>query len=47
MRALYDLYDANSDGPFDQVQLGLGATYDIMVDTIRNTNGVSIAFAAR
>lgn len=31
MRTLYDFYDNNADGPFDQTALGLGPIHDAMV----------------
>jgi hypothetical protein len=41
LRALFDLYDTPSDGPFDQVALGLGPIYDVLVGFQRNTNALT------
>ena len=41
LRILYDLYDANSDGAFDQVSLGLGPIYDTLTGFEKTTNAMT------
>jgi hypothetical protein len=41
LRALYDLYDTNSDGSFDQVGVGLGTIYDVLSGPQKGTNALT------
>lgn len=42
MRSLYDFYDSNADGAFDQAALGLGAMHDAMVADKTNSGLITI-----
>ncbi len=41
LRVLFDLYDSNVDGPFDQVATGLGPIYDVLTGPQRSTQAVT------
>ncbi len=41
LRAIYDLYDATSDGAFDQVGVGLGVVYDVLNGPQRQTDALT------
>ena len=41
LRALYDLYDTNSDGSFDQVGVGLGPIYDVLTGPQKQTDALT------
>ncbi len=41
LRALYDLYDSNSDGSFDRVGIGLGTIFDVLTGPQKQTNALT------
>ncbi len=41
LRVLFDLYDSNVDGAFDQVAFGLGPIYDVLTGPQRSTQSVT------
>ena len=42
---VYDLWDANSDGAWDDIALGLGPIYDALAGDVRNTPALTTIFA--
>ena len=41
LRLLYDLYDTPSDGPWDQVAVGLGGIYDVLTGPEKQTDALT------